>query len=312
MSLRSMRPEQRPENSSDADLIKAQSKRISELEVEVQTLSSENLTLMNELQSKSAKIEMLSESDLVLKQNAELQKLNEQLRSEKADAVQKASDKIDNIRSEYRRKEIDLQQREGNLSGKQAKLAQDQTMLQSKINGGIESRMRWIEAEYRGMIFGSMGYALLLTIFTAARSELVVADFKAFFSAVWVFLSGAWEKLLQGAKWASQVADKIPNDIVAGILHWLILVLVVIIALAVVGLILFIAGHSVFWWYFDEDYGYADAHSLAQILITLAVLIWFAEPIRAALSINLVLLWILSHVVFTSCRWGWRKWKESR
>lgn len=312
MSLRSMRPEQKQENSSVAELLKEQSKRISELEVEVQTLSSENLKLMNELQQKSAKIERLSESDLVLKQNAELQKQNEQLRKDKDEAVQKASDQIAKIDAEYRRKEINLQQQASELAGKQAKLAQDQTMLRSKIDNGIREHTRWIEAEYRGLIFGSIGYALLLTVFTAVRSERVVADFKAFFSAVWVFLSGAWEKLLQGANWASQVADKIPNDIVAMILHWVIVALVVIIALGAVGLILFAVGWAVVVWYIDERDGFADAISLAQILIALAVLIWFAEPIRAALPINLVFMLILSHVVFIGCRWGWRKWKESR
>ena len=50
-----------------------------------------------------------------------------------------------------------------------------------------------------------------------------------------------------------------------------------------------------------EDY--ADTMSLAVFLISLAVSVYFAEPIRAVIPINLLLLLILVHIVYVLIRW---------
>lgn len=43
--------------------------------------------------------------------------------------------------------------------------------------------------------------------------------------------------------------------------------------------------------------------SLAVFLISLAVSVYFAEPIRAVIPINLLLLLILVHIVYVLIRW---------
>lgn len=48
---------------------------------------------------------------------------------------------------------------------------------------------------------------------------------------------------------------------------------------------------------------YADTMSLAVFLISLAVSVYFAEPIRAVIPINLLLLLILVHIVYVLIRW---------
>ena len=50
-----------------------------------------------------------------------------------------------------------------------------------------------------------------------------------------------------------------------------------------------------------EDY--ADTMSLAVFLISLAVSVYFAEPIRVVIPINLLLLLILVHIVYVLIRW---------
>lgn len=47
----------------------------------------------------------------------------------------------------------------------------------------------------------------------------------------------------------------------------------------------------------------ADTMSLAVFLISLAVSVYFAEPIRAVIPINLLLLLILVHIVYVLIRW---------
>lgn len=52
--------------------------------------------------------------------------------------------------------------------------------------------------------------------------------------------------------------------------------------------------------------------SLAVFLISLAVSVYFAEPIRAAIPINLLLLLILVHIVYVLIRWYVKGCKRSR
>ena len=62
-----------------------------------------------------------------------------------------------------------------------------------------------------------------------------------------------------------------------------------------------IAEPSKVFEFYTEDY--ADTMSLAVFLISLAVSVYFAEPIRAVIPINLLLLLILVHIVYVLIRW---------
>ena len=49
---------------------------------------------------------------------------------------------------------------------------------------------------------------------------------------------------------------------------------------------------------------YADVKSLTEVLISLAVAVYFAEPIRSVLPINLILLVIIAHGIYISVRFA--------
>lgn len=76
-----------------------------------------------------------------------------------------------------------------------------------------------------------------------------------------------------------------------------------------VGVLIFLGASKVFEFYTDD---YADTLSLAVFLISLAVSVYFAEPIRAAIPINLLLLLILVHIVYVLIRWYVKGCKRSR
>ena len=67
-----------------------------------------------------------------------------------------------------------------------------------------------------------------------------------------------------------------------------------------VGFLIFLGASKVFEFYTED---YADTMSLAVFLISLAVSVYFAEPIRAVIPINLLLLLILVHIVYVLIRW---------
>ena len=135
---------------------------------------------------------------------------------------------------------------------------------------------------------------MLTTVFTAVRSEAFVSDFKTFFMVIWQFIVNAFQLLLKGGQWASQLGDKIPQPVVATII-----VFVGGIAIGV-GFLIFLGASKVFEFYTED---YADTMSLAVFLISLAVSVYFAEPIRAVIPINLLLLLILVHIVYVLIRW---------
>ena len=135
---------------------------------------------------------------------------------------------------------------------------------------------------------------------TAVRSEAFVSDFKTFFMVIWQFIVNAFQLLLKGGQWASQLGDKIPQPVVATIVHYLLLIVFVGGIAIGVGFLIFLGASKVFEFYTED---YADTMSLAVFLISLAVSVYFAEPIRAVIPINLLLLLILVHIVYVLIRW---------
>lgn len=115
-----------------------------------------------------------------------------------------------------------------------------------------------------------------------------------------LFIVNAFQLLLKGGQWASQLGDKIPQPVVATIVHYLLLIVFVGGIAIGVGFLIFLGASKVFEFYTED---YADTMSLAVFLISLAVSVYFAEFIRAVIPINLLLLLILVHIVYVLIRW---------
>lgn len=224
------------------------------------------------------------------------------------------------VKREYARKEQELAQTQAEANrariDAEAIRSHQKELASEKARQMYESKRKSLESAYKGkemaldgVFLGSLLYGVLCTVFTAIRSERFVSDFKAFFSTIWAFLLTALEKLLGLAEWASQLGDMIPQPIVAVIVHWLILIAVMLLVGGGVVVLLLIGGSKVYEFY-KEDY--ADTTSLAVALVSLAVSVFFAEPIRAVVPINLLLLLILTHAVYIGVRWYVKGWRASR
>ena len=92
----------------------------------------------------------------------------------------------------------------------------------------------------------------------------------------------------------------IPQPVVATIVHYLLLIVFVGGIGIGVGVLIFLGAIKVFEFYTDD---YVDTLSLAVFMVSLAVSVYFAEPIRAVIPINLLLLLILVHIVYVLIRW---------
>ena len=333
MGLKSMHAEKQSEQPQqsvqDNSLIEQQSQRITELEHQISELSSINSTLMSELRKKSEiivklneKEEIYNKSDLIKKQNAELEKRNRELEQSEQNARQEAMTEVSAVKEECAKREriaeskaqeadrlkSHLKAVEADLSGQIDKKAQN--LVESKLNalhGVYEAKQRSLDrkfkaktASYDSCMLGLLLYGVLTTVFTAVRSEAFVSDFKTFFMVIWQFIVNAFQLLLKGGQWASQLGDKIPQPVVATIVHYLLLIVFVGGIAIGVGFLIFLGASKVFEFYTED---YADTMSLAVFLISLAVSVYFAEFIRAVIPINLLLLLLLVHIVYVLIRW---------
>ena len=333
MGLKSMHEASRQprEQESNLQLIEEQTHKISEQEQTISELSSQVSMLKSEVQKLADKNVKLNEADNVLKQNEELKKQNEKLKQDKLNAEQEAMTEVSAVKEECAKREriaeskaqeadrlkSHLKAVEADLSGQIDKKAQN--LVESKLNalhGVYEAKQRSLDrkfkaktASYDSCMLGLLLYGVLTTVFTAVRSEAFVSDFKTFFMVIWQFIVNAFQLLLKGGQWASQLGDKIPQPVVATIVHYLLLIVFVGGIAIGVGFLIFLGASKVFEFYTED---YADTMSLAVFLISLAVSVYFAEPIRAVIPINLLLLLILVHIVYVLIRWYVKGRKRAR
>lgn len=239
-------------------------------------------------------IEKLNEADNVLKLNAELKKQNEKLKQDKLNAEQEAEATVSSVKREYEAKGRELDRRIGEAAKQSASLKSERQSISEDIEQRatakyldqkkeLDRKFKAQTASYDSFLLGLLLYGVLTTVFTAVRSEAFVSDFKTFFMVIWQFIVNAFQLLLKGGQWASQLGDKIPQPVVATIVHYLLLIVFVGGIAIGVGVLIFLGASKVFEFYTDD---YADTLSLAVFLISLAVSVYFAEPIRAVIPIK--------------------------
>lgn len=295
---------------------------VSKLKEAISKLRSDNQQKSEMIKSLNEKIGTLSESDIVLKNNEELKKLNEKLKQEKYNAEQEAMTEVRAVRDEYARKERRLARTQEEASELRTE-AESLKKRQNELIRGEAERMYRVkekslisafkskETALQGVFIGSLAYGLLVTVFTAIRSKAFVSDFKTFFCTIWYLLTSFVKSALKGAIWTSQLGDKIPQPIVATIVHWLLLILVMIVLVGGLGTLLFFGFRWIYKGY-TKELEFADEYSLAEFLITLAISVFFADAIRSVLPINLLLLLILIHLLYVLVRWYIKGCKRSR
>lgn len=227
---------------------------------------------------------------------------------------------VQNCKAEYEQKirELDRQKDRAERMEHDAKtaMARQQDFIRAKAETmskaeriRLESQYKAKTAGYEGAMLGSLLYGTLCTLFTAARSEAFISDFKAFFVTIWSFLQLSAEGVLKGAKWAAQLGNMIPQPTIATLVHWLIQIVVIVGVTGGAGVLLFIGGEKLYNGYKEH---FADKISLAELLISFAVVVFFAEPIREVLPVNLLLLLLLCHGAYIGIRQYIKGWRIAR
>ena len=275
-----------------------------------------NKERFEEIITKSLKT-LYENQEILAKEIDEIRALVEELeesfdhKQDKLNAEKEAEATVSSVKREYEAKGRELDRRIGEAAKQSASLKSERQSISEDIEQRatakyldqkkeLDRKFKAQTASYDSFLLGLLLYGVLTTVFTAVRSEAFVSDFKTFFMVIWQFIVNAFQLLLKGGQWASQLGDKIPQPVVATIVHYLLLIVFVGGIAIGVGFLIFLGASKVFEFYTED---YADTMSLAVFLISLAVSVYFAEPIRAVIPINLLLLLILVHIVYVLIRW---------
>ena len=299
----------------------ANSSEVYQLREAISELRKDNRQKSETIKSLNERIGTLSESDNVLKQNAELKQKNSELQRSEQNARQEAKATVSAVKEQYANKQAELERkiasaeyRERQASTLEANLSHQadtraQKLAENKLKalqGEYEAKKRSLDSEYKtltvgyeGFLLGCLLYGVLVTLFTAVRSEAFISDFKTFFITIWHFIVWLVESLVSLGEWASQLGDMIPQPIVAFIVHWLLWILACI-GLGIVIVILVQTGFFKWLEWFKENQ--ADLVALSVFLVSLALIIFFAEVFKAFLPVNLLLLLLLVQIVTMGIR----------
>lgn len=142
-------------------------------------------------------------------------------------------------------------------------------------------------------------YASVTTIFAAIRSEIFISDFTAFVDTVWngIYQSGKW--IVNVGNALAQVGDRIPNETMAIVAHWLLFIIVIVGAAVVVGVLIVIAEKKVTKVYQENCW---DVISIGVTVTSVALVVYFGDWIKGFVKLNLVVLLLLVHVVYVGIR----------
>ena len=164
---------------------------------------------------------------------------------------------------------------------------------------GLEKKYKAKIVGFDAMLVVLWWYASVTTIFAAMRSETFLSDFTAFVGTVRKGLcqSGKW--IVNVGNAFVQVGDSIPNETVAIVVHWLLLIIVIVGAAVAVGVLMLIGEKKVTKVYRENCW---DVISVGVVVTSVALVVYFGNWIKDFVKLNLVVLLLLVQAVYVGIR----------
>ena len=164
---------------------------------------------------------------------------------------------------------------------------------------GLEKKYKAKIVGFDAMLVVLWWYASVTTKFAAIRSEIFLSDFTAFVDTVWngICQSGKW--IVNVGNALAQVGDRIPNETVAIVVHWLLLIIVIVGAAVAVGVLIVIVEKKVTKVYRENCW---DVVSVGVVVTSVALVVYFGDRIKDFVKLNLVVLLLLVQAVYVGIR----------
>ena len=293
----------------------------------ISKLSSENSTLRNELQKKSDTIVSLNKK---LKDQSLVE--GDRVRSEEAMAeARKARSEAEQIRADLEGKEEELDNREAEIERQEAELSQEiekeAEILTEGLRHDLEAEFKrkedhiWqmsqrreratadkykkltirYQAEFTIVLF----YAVIATALKVISTPEIIADAIQFFVNLWNTLVVFVVDVIGFGHTVAGISQLIPNPTIAGIVFWVLQILISAVAIGIV----FLTIYSLIITYVRYMKAkQCDRYTVIVAITVLAFTVFLAGVIKGITPINLFALQISLFLIFS----GIRAWAMKR
>ena len=178
-------------------------------------------------------------------------------------------------------------------------------MQREKLAGRYKTKT----AMYEALMFLLIWYSVSTTLFQMIRSKIFISDCVVFFDTIATFIQNIAGLTILAGKNVAQVSNGISNPVVAGIIYWMIRILISGGCLVGVGILLAFIEIKIAGLYKKCCW---DMITTLVILISMAIAIYFGDWIKTALTLNLLLLLLFVQLVYVGIRWYVKGWRETR
>lgn len=269
--------------------------------------------LKSEIQNLSGRIVKLNGADLVLKENEKLMRQNQELQKSERKAREEAEKETAHVKSEYCRKEQELDRLIADAEQEKQKALSLQSVVQKltdqKAKRLTEDNRRHWQVWYQAKKAAMQGYVGVLVMICFVTTVLSIIRQKVFCEDVIEFIRG-FGKTIQRIVFRihsiilslAEVTKNVPNDVAAVILKWMMVVLLWVMPVALIGF-----GIYKFWEKYGEDIrGGIDVWNCSVAVLVLAGLVYFGDYVKEIVSVNLFGMWLLVDVLLVLA--GWYVW----
>ena len=173
----------------------------------------------------------------------------------------------------------------------------------------LAGRYKTKTAMYEALMFLLIWYSVSTTLFQMIRSKIFISDCVVFFDTIATFIQTIAGWIILTGKNMAQISNGISNPVVAGIVYWLIRILICGGCLVGAGILVAFIGIKIAGLY--KKYCW-DMITILVTLISLEIAIYFGDWIKTVLPINMLFLLLLVQLVYVGIRWYVKGWQEAR
>ena len=178
-------------------------------------------------------------------------------------------------------------------------------MQREKLAGRYKTKT----AMYEALMFLLIWYSVSTTLFQMIRSKIFISDCVIFFDTIATFIQTIAGWIILTGKNMAQISNGISNPVVAGIVYWLIRILICGGCLVGAGILVAFIEIKIAELYKKCCW---DMITIMVILISMATAIYFGKWIKTTLPINLLFLLLFVQLVYVGIRWYVKGWRETR
>ena len=162
---------------------------------------------------------------------------------------------------------------------------------------------------YEALIFLLIWYSISTTLFQMIRSKIFISDCVVFFDTIATFTQTIAGWVVLTGKTVAQISNGISNPVVAGIIYWLIRILICGGCLVGAGILVAFIGIKIAELYKKCCW---DMITILVTIISMEIAIYFGDWIKTVLSINMLFLLLFVQMVYVGIRWYVKGWRETR